>query len=225
MSTAIPGKRATRRLAPVMAVVLVLFAVAALWPPLGEASRHAGLPVFAAAALAPFAVLFAAVAAAARAEGIRFTAAVAFSWFRAGRQLLTALGLLAVSLAFTLALAALGFHMFGEGQAQPALFLYTALRSFLLVGFGEELIWRGYVLGSLRRHLHSNAAAVALSSALFGLWHYPGGQDVLQVGVTMLLGALWGTARVRIRQCSTLATGTAHGLHDLALLIFATLTA
>jgi len=224
VSTAIPGKRATRGFMPLLAVVLVLFAVAALWPPLGEAARNAGLPVQAVANLAPFAVIFAAVAAAARAEGIRFAAAVGFSWFRAGRQILTALGLLAVSLAITLALAALGFHMFGEGQAQPALFLYAALRSFLLVGFGEELIWRGYVLGSLRRHLHSNAAAVGVSSVLFGLWHYPGGQDVLQVGTTMLFGVLWGTARVRIRQCSTLATGTAHGLHDLALLILATLT-
>ena len=205
-------------------MVLVLFVVAALYPPLGEASRNAGLPVQAAANVAPFVVFLVTIALAAGAEGTRFASAVGFSTRHAGRQLLTALALLAVTLAVALAMAALGFHMFGEGQTQPGLFLYSALRSFLLVGFGEELIWRGYVLGSLRRNVHSNAAAVALSSVLFGLWHYPGGQDVLQVGVTMLLGALWGTARVRIRHCSTLATGTAHGLHDLALLIFATLT-
>lgn len=225
MSTAIPGKRAKRRFVPLMAVVLVLFAMAALWPPLGEATRGAGLPVQAAAILAPFAVIFAAVAAAARMEGRTFAAAVEFSTSHAARQLLAALVLLAVSLAFTLALAALGFRMFGEGQTTPVLFLYAALRSFLLAGFGEELVWRGYVLGSLRRNLRSDVAAVALSSVLFGLWHYPGGQDVLQVGVTMLFGALWGTARIRIRHCSTFATGTAHGLHDLALLVLASLTA
>ncbi|MDQ0663553.1 membrane protease YdiL (CAAX protease family) [Arthrobacter ulcerisalmonis] len=215
-----------RRFLPLMAVVLVLFAVAALWPLVGNsAARNAGAAGQIAVNLVPFAIFFAAVAAAARAEGRTFAAAVGISRRHLGLQLLIALGLLVVSLALTLALAAVGFRMFGEGQPQLVMFLYAAVRNFILVGFGEELIWRGYVLGSLRRALHSDTAAILLSSALFGLWHYPGGQDVLQVVMTTFFGALWGTARVRIRHCSTLATGTAHGLHDLSLLILATYAA
>ena len=66
--------------------------------------------------------------------------------------------------------------------------------------------------------------AVVVSSVLFGLWHYPGGQDVLQVIMTAAIGAIYATARLRVRHCSTLATGTAHGLHDLTLLTLASLT-
>ncbi|UKA69993.1 CPBP family intramembrane glutamic endopeptidase [Arthrobacter sp. FW306-06-A] len=225
MTPAPPVAKRSGTLLPLIAVVLVLFAVAALWPLLAAATAQAQLSVQIAAGLATFVVFFAAIGLAGRTEGIRFATAVGFSTRHAGWQLLTALALLAVTLAVTLALAALGFHMFGEGQTGLLPFLYGAVRSFLLVGFGEELIWRGYVLGAVRRNLRSGAAAVLLSSALFGLWHYPGGQDVLQVLVTMLFGVLWSAARMKIRHCSTFATGTAHGLHDLALLVIATLTA
>ncbi len=225
MSPVPPVRSRTGTLLPLIAVVLVLFVVAALWPLLAAATDQAQLSVQIAAGLAPFIVFLGAVALAGRTEGIRFAAAVGFSTRHAGRQLLTALALLAVTLAVTLVLAALGFHMFGQGQSGLLPFLYAAVRSFLLVGFGEELIWRGYVLGALHRNLRSGVPAVLLSSALFGLWHYPGGQDVLQVLVTTLFGVLWSTARMKIRHCSTFATGTAHGLHDLALLVIATLTA
>jgi len=225
VSPTVPVGSRTGRLLPLIGVLLVLFAVAALWPLLAAATEQAQPPVQIAASLAPFVVSFGSVALAGRAEGIRFAAAVGFSTRHTGLQLLTALALLAVTLAVTLALAALGFHMFGEGQTGLLPFLYAALRSFLLVGFGEEFIWRGYVLGALRRNLRSGATGVLLSSALFGLWHYPGGQDVLQVLVTMFFGVLWSAARMKIRHCSTFATGTAHGLHDVALLVIATLTA
>ncbi|MFB0836405.1 CPBP family intramembrane glutamic endopeptidase [Arthrobacter sp. E44] len=179
MTPAPPVAKRSGTLLPLIAVVLVLFAVAALWPLLAAATAQAQLSVQIAAGLAPFVVFFAAIGLAGRTEGIRFATAVGFSTRHAGWQLLTALALLAVTLAVTLALAlaALGFHMFGEGQTGLLPFLYGAVRSFLLVGFGEELIWRGYVLGAVRRNLRSGAAAVLLSSALFGLWHYPGGQD------------------------------------------------
>lgn len=225
MSPARPTVKRTRRVLPLIAVLLVLFAVAGLWPVVSRATGNAGLPVQIAANLALFAVFFGAIALAARTEGITLAAAVGFSMRHALRQLLTALALVAATLALTFAAAALGFHVFGEGQPGLLFFLYAAFRSFLLVGFGEELIWRGYVLGAMRRNLHSRAAAVLLSSAFFGVWHYPGGQDVLQVLMTMLFGVLWGAARVRIGHCSTFATGTAHGLHDLALLVIATFTA
>ncbi|UTT68474.1 CPBP family intramembrane metalloprotease [Arthrobacter sp. DNA4] len=225
MSTAPAEVKRPRQVLPLFAVLLVLFAVAALWPVVGRVTGNAELPVQIAANLAPFAVFFGAVALAARFEGISLATAVGFSTRHAVRQLLTALALLAATLALTVAAAALGFRMFGEGEGGLLFFLYAAFRSFLLVGFGEELIWRGYVLGAMRRNMHSDAAAVLLSSVLFGVWHYPGGQDVLQVLMTMLFGVLWGMARLRIRHCSTFSTGTAHGLHDLALLVIATLTA
>lgn len=204
-----------------ISVVVLLFAVAAAWSWVAAPARSTGGALQVAAELAPFVIIFGAVALAARAEGRGFLAAVGFTTAHPARQLLTAGVLLAATLSVTLALAAFGFHMFGGSETGFLAFLYATVRSFLLAGVGEELIWRGYVLGKLRVILRSDTGAVLLSSALFGLWHYPGGQDLLQVGMTMLFGVLWATARVKIRYCSTLATGTAHGLHDVALLILA----
>jgi len=66
--------------------------------------------------------------------------------------------------------------------------------------------------------------AIVASSVLFGLWHFPGSQDVLQVFVTALIGAIYATARFNVRDCSTFATGTAHSLHDLTLLLLASIS-
>ena len=95
----------------------------------------------------------------------------------------------------------------------------------MLVALVEEFAWRGYVLGGARRALRSGPWAIVVSSVLFGLWHLPGSHDVLQVIVTALIGATYATAMLKARHCSTLATGTAHGLHDFTLLLIASLSA
>lgn len=65
------------------------------------------------------------------------------------------------------------------------------------------------------------AAAVAVSSALFGLWHHVTAGDWLQVAFTTVLGLVLGFARTRVPGCTTLSTGIAHGAYGALLAVLA----
>lgn len=144
-----------------------------------------------------------------------------FSWKPCGKQLATAL----ILFLFTISLILLPL-LFGAKPADvlgtkirtPLLLAYYMIKALLVVGLGEELLWRGYFYGRLREITGSPTWAIVISSIFFGLWHYPIGQDFLQVIVTALLGLLYGLARLKVRGCSTLSTGLAHGLHNAAIL-------
>ncbi|AMM31699.1 Abortive infection protein [Sinomonas atrocyanea] len=206
-------------------VVLALFAVAVLWPVAVSAASARGLPLRVAVDLSPFLAIMAVLVAAARLGRLPLSLALGWSATHAGRQALIGVALAAASLTLALVPALLGFGVLGRGEPRPLAFAYLAVRSFVLVGFVEEFAWRGYVLAGARRVLASRTWAVVASSALFGLWHFPGAQDVLQVIMTALIGAVYATAVLTIRHCTTLATGLGHGLHDLALLTLATMSA
>jgi membrane protease YdiL (CAAX protease family) len=207
----------------VLTVVAVLFVVVTTWPLSVSAVRDMDWPVRIAVHLSPFVVMFGVLVVAARLEDVGFATAVGWSTDHVGRQLLTALGLVAATLTLTLLPAALGFNVVGAGETRPLVFTYLAVRTFVLVGFVEEFAWRGYVLTGLRRALHSGPWAIVVSSVVFGLWHFPVGHDLLQVIMAAFIGAIYATARLKVPHCSTLATGTAHGLHDLTLLVLASL--
>lgn len=205
------------------AILIVLFAVVLAWPVAVSAVSDTGWPVRIAVHLSPFVVILGALVMAARTEGLRVATAFGWSTEHLGRQLLTGLALFAVTLSLVLIPALLGFSAVGQGETRPLVFVYLAVRQFVLVGFVEEFAWRGYVLRGTRRAVRSGPWAVVLSSVLFGLWHFPGGHDAVQVVMTTLIGAIYATALLKVRHCTTLATGTAHGLHDLTLLLIASL--
>jgi membrane protease YdiL (CAAX protease family) len=95
-----------------------------------------------------------------------------------------------------------------------AILIYYIVKNMVFVGMGEELVWRGYFYVRLKEITGSGAWTVVISSILFGLWHYPVGQNILQVLMVTVLGLIYGLARLKIKNCSVLATGIAHGLHD-----------
>jgi uncharacterized protein len=207
------------------AVLFVLFGVVVAWPISVSAVSEMSWPVRIAVNLSPFVVILSALVVAARLGGLRLATAFGWSIEYLGRQVLTGLALLAVTLSLTLFPALLGFSVVGQGETRPLVFMYLAVRMLVLVGFVEEFAWRGYVLRGARRAFRSGPWAIVISSLLFGLWHFPGGHDVLQVIVTALIGAIYATALLKVRHCTTLATGMAHGLHDFILLLIASLSA
>lgn len=148
--------------------------------------------------------------------------ALGFEWRPFRRQLLIGAAIFAITISFIVVPL-----LFGADRTELLSFkarnlwvlLYYAVRALFFVGFGEELVWRGYFLDRAREITGSGIWAVVLSSLLFGLWHYPIGQNVLQVLATAGLGMLYGFARLKVRGCSTLATGLAHGLHDAAIVV------
>jgi membrane protease YdiL (CAAX protease family) len=122
--------------------------------------------------------------------------------------------------------------------------LYEALvRVPVATALAEEVVFRGALLGILLRR-HPPARAVAISSALFGVWHLlptpetldnsPAGVVTSAAGVlppalapavapsvTVLAtaGAGWGLAILRLRSGSVLAPALAHATLNSAALI------
>lgn len=97
--------------------------------------------------------------------------------------------------------------------------IYYVIKAVIFVGVGEELVWRGYFYGRIKEIANSGIWAVVISSILFGLSHYPVGQSIMQVLMTSILGLIYGFARLKIKECSTFATGIAHGMHDAVISI------
>ncbi|WP_170253874.1 CPBP family intramembrane glutamic endopeptidase [Acetobacterium paludosum] len=97
--------------------------------------------------------------------------------------------------------------------------VYYIIFDMLFVGMGEEMLFRGYFMERFHTMTNSGTWAVAISALMFGIWHFPNGQDFLQVILTALIGVILGLAKLKIKNCSTLSLGIAHGLHDVYILI------
>lgn len=82
------------------------------------------------------------------------------------------------------------------GQQSPEVFLLLVPLSFLVVGPGEELLFRGLVQGTLRETFHP-ARAIVLASALFAsihLFSLSGEGKLVYIGVAFLLALVLGAA-------------------------------
>ncbi|GHU53865.1 hypothetical protein AGMMS49975_13120 [Clostridia bacterium] len=109
----------------------------------------------------------------------------------------------------------------------PTLVMLT-VNCFIFSGFGEEIIFRGFIMGRLLElrecgsgRIETAALSVGLSAALFGIAHYPSNGDKSQLLIAIGIGILYGIVRLLIKQGSTLATGLAHGLHDTCFVFLA----
>lgn len=80
------------------------------------------------------------------------------------------------------------------GREHPNVFLLLIPLQFLLVGPGEELLFRGLVQGTLRETLHS-ACAIVLASALFASIHLvslTGEGKLVYIGTAFVLALVLG---------------------------------
>lgn len=110
--------------------------------------------------------------------------------------------LLLASQAISLVLRQFGFapginQITQAGREHPQLFLILVVLSFVAVGPGEELLFRGSVQGVLRR-AYGPIPAIALASAIFGVAHVTavGGSQAGVVGYVVsafLLGIVLGS--------------------------------
>jgi membrane protease YdiL (CAAX protease family) len=82
------------------------------------------------------------------------------------------------------------------GRQNPRVFLLLIPLQFLLVGPGEELLFRGLVQGTLRESLHP-ARAIILASALFAsihLFSLSGDGKLVYIGIAFVLALVLGAA-------------------------------
>jgi uncharacterized protein len=102
--------------------------------------------------------------------------------------------------------------------SRPNIFVYYIFFNMIFVGLGEEIIFRGHLFTKLNAVFKSGVMTVIISSIMFGVWHYPVGHNILQVIMTSIIGFIYGISRLKIKNCSTLSVGIAHGLHDTLIL-------
>lgn len=82
------------------------------------------------------------------------------------------------------------------GEQSPWVFLLLIPLSFLLVGPGEELLFRGIIQGILREKVHP-VRAIILASALFASIHFfslTGNGKVVYVSIAFVLALVLGAA-------------------------------
>ncbi|PRR83451.1 CPBP family intramembrane glutamic endopeptidase [Clostridium vincentii] len=87
------------------------------------------------------------------------------------------------------------------------------------VGFGEELVFRGYFFKRLNEIFNSKVWGIAISSILFGLFHYPTNHDIVQVITAIFFGVFMSLCTLKIKNCGLISLAIAHGLTD-AFVIF-----
>ncbi len=192
------------------AVFLAAYAVLRIGKPLAAGNAVAGQAVVWTANVAMLAVI--AIGARLRGAGpASLGLAVGASSWPAARRLI-----LRVLIALVLAVAAfiVGSVVMANiaGIPEPAdmsgygylrgnlpMFLLTLAGVYLVSSFGEEVVYRGYLLNRLRalglRSKAGTAAAVAISATVFGLVHYSWGpMGMVQTG---FMGAVLATLYVR----------------------------
>ncbi|MDS0243792.1 MULTISPECIES: type II CAAX endopeptidase family protein [unclassified Haloferax] len=80
------------------------------------------------------------------------------------------------------------------GRQEPTVFLVLIPLSFLLVGPGEELLFRGLIQGTLRESFHP-ARAIILASLIFAMVHVfslQGSGKLVYIGVVFTLALVLG---------------------------------
>lgn len=107
-------------------------------------------------------------------------------------------------------------------RSWPLLLVHCLLQT-LVIGVGEEIGWRGWLLPALLRR-HSRLAASTLLAAAWGLWHVPillsgvRAAGVFLIGVyalTLLLTALWSRTHGNLA-----VLALAHGSFNAPLVFF-----
>jgi len=124
-----------------------------------------------------------------------------------------------VAMVFFIACIVLRVFGIDWGSVDPAL-LFVVIASGVLVGFAEEMLFRGIFLRSLRTNGRTEAVAALWTAIAFGLFHLPnlivgvGGGQIIQVVLAAASGAtLYAFRRYR----GLILTGMiAHGTWDMS---------
>lgn len=87
------------------------------------------------------------------------------------------------------------------------------------VGFGEEILFRGYFLDRILAISSSRKTALILTSVLFGFGHFWAARSVMQVMTTALCGYILAYGRLRFKDCSVVSVALAHGVYNCILVL------
>jgi hypothetical protein len=95
--------------------------------------------------------------------------------------------------------------------------IFSNLIEFVCIILGvalvEEIVFRGHLYKKLLDVNNSKWFAIIISSVLFGLFHFLGG-NIIQIVVTAIMGLYWCICREKIKHCTLLSLIIAHALHN-----------
>lgn len=146
-----------------------------------------------------------------------------FSREKTGVQILVGIGIgVAMSAILTLPLFLTGHGAWSDnGKHYQFLwqYLYEIVYCVVAVALTEEFIFRGFLYRKLHDISGSFWAAALLSSAAFGLFHIFGG-NLVQVGMTGLIGLALCLVRKKVKNCTTLSLIIGHGVYDFLITVW-----
>lgn len=217
----IKAKQSAEAAGVLVAVYLILVVFLAYSPHISASA--VGLPVKMLWTVLPYVLMVGLVLAVCKGEKRPVAAALGLKKERIARQLLYSLVIfIAMAVIFILVPLLCGVNkedLLSFKVTSPGVIIFYIVYDMLFVGMGEELIWRGYFYERIKEITNSGTWAVVISAVLFGLWHFPNGHSIVQVLMTTLIGLMFGSLRLKVKDCSTLSTGIAHGLYDTVIFI------
>ncbi len=146
-----------------------------------------------------------------------------FSREKIGAQIIVGIGIgLIMSAILTLPLFLTGHGQWSDnGKHYQFLwqYLYELVYCIGAVSLTEEYIFRGFLYRKLHDISGSFRAAALLSSAAFGLFHIFGG-NLVQVGMTSLIGLALCLIRKKVKNCTTLSLIIGHGVYDFLITVW-----
>lgn len=99
-------------------------------------------------------------------------------------------------------------------------FAYEFVYCIFAVGFAEEFVFRGFIYRKIELLSNSQTVAIAVSSVLFGLFHFLGG-SIVQIVITGCIGLIFCIFRSRIKGCTIISLIIAHGVYDALITVWA----
>lgn len=216
----IKTKQVIELLGALLTLYLILLAFFAIFPFI--ATKEVPLPLVILFELSPFILMVGVAIIFTKINKRHLTKALGFEKSNLVKQLGPAAVIFAITVSFVVIPLVLGADkgdVLSVKAGSPLILCYYILKKMVFVGMGEELVWRGYFYSRLQEITGSGIWAVILSAALFGLFHFPGSHNWMQVIMTGILGLVYGFARLKLNNCTVLSTGIAHGLHDTTITI------
>lgn len=119
-----------------------------------------------------------------------------FVWIFGGIVALFAILVASSALLSTLGIESAQNRILQTGRQNPLIFLLMVILSFVLIGPGEELMFRGLIQGTLREAF-SAFPAIVLASLIFGLPHFfslQGSGKLVSIGTVFVLALVLGAA-------------------------------
>ena len=133
--------------------------------------------------------------------------------------------LMGIAMSFILTLIP---HLFGFGEYFDSgkrykylwQFIYEFFYCIFVVGFVEELVFRGFIYEKIKSISQKDMIAIIGSSVLFGVFHLFSG-NIVQMIMTACIGAFFCFCRLKVKNCSTLSLIIGHGVYDALITVWA----